>query len=356
LPGAPELTVVVLVPAALVWVFAPRMAVRSLMSRVREASWASTRSRALRLDLDVAAEVGGPDPAREIVESPGAVVPFERAGQAIGRGVGQGDAGQQIKVVQVLALQAQGRLELAEIERPGDRAVRHQPRPRTREVGGEMIGPVAADVDEGPALDPQGQGRAVHAALAVQHEAGAAVARRLARVDAGVQRQAPLLLVEGDVAVGDDQLLDHRQLHALAVVGFGRAERPAGLAVLRRDQGDVGAGEGQQRHLDLAGEQLPEPHGGLDPLDVCRVLLFGPGRAAEFQIAHDDGRGPAEQIHVQIALERDLAIVFDRGPAADRAPQPVPVEQQKEDHDGATSSSATPPTIFSVRPGRRNAV
>jgi hypothetical protein len=78
------------------------------------------------VDHQIAGQVRRPDPAAEIIEAVFGVVPRQPAGQAVGRRIGRGDAGQQVEVGQVATLKAEGGLELAQIERPGDRAARFQ--------------------------------------------------------------------------------------------------------------------------------------------------------------------------------------------------------------------------------------
>jgi hypothetical protein len=145
-------------------------------------------------------------------------------------------------------------------------------------------------------------------------------------------------------------LLDDRQFHALAGVRLVGVQLPALAAVLRRDQHDLRAGETEQRHLDLTGEQLAQPHRCADFRDIGRVAVSRPAGAADPQPAHHHRRSPAEQMDVQIAAKRDLAIIFGRRPSSYGLAQHVPVEQNQSQRHQPDQHQADP-----ARPGLSSA-
>ncbi len=191
---------------------------------------------------------------------------------------------------------------------------------------------VSADVDEGAAVHGQRQGRAVDRALALQIEAGPTV-RALAGGDGGLQPDLAALFIERNLAVANDQPVDRRQFQALSVVWPVRVQLPALAAVLGGDQHGLGTGDGHHGHLDPAYEEGAQPHRGLQVGDAQGVALPRPDRAADADLAGLDRRGPAEQLHVEVAVQLDFTLIFRRGPAPDRTAEPVPVEQHQEGHD-----------------------
>ena len=283
------------------------------------------------VDPDVARQVGRADAAAEVIEGKNGVVAGQLAAQPIRRRVGGSDTGQQIEVGEVPASQAEARVELSQVEWPGDRAVGHKGRAYAGKLGLEPVRPVSLDVDKGSAAYLERQGCVVDGAAPRQMEPGISVGS-FAGVDRGFQTDVAALLFQRQATVADDQPVDRRKFQRSG----GRLVRiqfPAFSTVPRRDQHHLRPGDLDQGHLQTSRQQRGQTHRRHGVVKHQRIPVTGPVGAPDADVADVGGGRPAEQRHVQVALEDDLALVFCRSPVADRAAQPVPLEQHQEDND-----------------------
>ena len=312
------------------------------------------------VDAQISADVAVAQPAAEIVERIDAAFAHQPALQLVGRGVGQGQAGQAIEIGEVRALRRQVEVEAAEIEGLGQRPLRRDPGGSGADLAVEGIGIAGIDIDQRPAADPQAKRLAVQASVAGQTEALRPAGLLLGRDRAG-EGQVALAVIEAEFAFLDDEPPDERHLQRL----------PGGLVVLGEVPGVAAVGGAQQAHIGMShlqprqdsvsAQKRQQLHLHGEAFDLRGLALSRP-----FRIVHDDavegGRGlerPGPDL--EVPGDGDLPPRLRRSEARDRPPQHVPVEEQQEqDEDEREAgqdarSDLQPPAAaaFGLRPPRR---
>ncbi len=194
----------------------------------------------------------------------------------------------------------------------------------------EVVGPGPLHVDQGPAGRLQAEGVLVHGPLTGQFEALAAALVVLRRVDRAGQGEVAARILQGDVAIIDDEALDRRQLDGLGRLR--RIEAPVGLVVLVADQVDLRLDDAEQGQVELADEQRQQPGAHVDLADIGEIARAGPFRIADPEAADLGARRPRQRMDSQMALDAHLPAGAGRGVARNRPAQPVPVEQHEEQH------------------------
>ena len=227
---------------------------------------------------------------------------------------------------------------MAEVERPGDLAVRDDVRVRRLDVEVIRIGLVAPHIDKRPAAHVHLERRLVDRAVAQQPKRlGRTPVQALGGVDRGGEPQLALHVLDIEVAARDDELLDRRQLERLAGLRAVRvAEVPVRPALGVRVEDEVRLFDVDQRHVDPAGEQrqqLDVDRGAFDRAERLRTGGLRPVGLADEELFDDDPRCPGQEVDAQVAVDAHLAVRLGRRIAADRTAQGVPVEQGQHQHD-----------------------
>ena len=120
------------------------------------------------VDLKVPGQIAGSDRPVDLGEGVAVAVPVQLADQMEGRGVGQGQPGEVIKIGEVASRDVQGRIDPTQIEGLGQNPVRDQPRLAGPHVGVKVVGLSGVDVQQRRAGDGQKKGPFVDGALADQ--------------------------------------------------------------------------------------------------------------------------------------------------------------------------------------------
>ncbi len=264
----------------------------------------------------------------EPLDDVGLAVAVDIALQAVGRRVGQHDPGQDIEVGEVAAGDRHLGVQVAEVERPGDRPVSRDARDAGVDVEVEGIGPVAMDIDQGTAGDRGGDRLPVQRALADQVESrGAGCAGALGGVHRPGQHQAALLVDDVDMAAAQDEMLDRRQGRRLAAALAQGPVVAAGLVGIEVELRMLDVHQGQVHLAEEQGQQF-DPHGAA--AEVGGAAVADPLGIADLQPVHGGGGRQAEGVDVQMPEDAHLAAGLRRGVGGDGAAQPVPLEQGEE--------------------------
>ncbi len=258
------------------------------------------------------------------------LLPVEMGGEAVGRRRRQGDGGQMVEVGQVRPAGGHLGLDFTETERLDQPAIRGHMGLARPHIELEVIGLGPLHVDQGPAGRLQAEGVLVHGPLAGQLEALAAALVGLRGVDHAGEGQVAARVLHRHVAVADHETLDRGQLEGLGRLL--RIELPVGLVVLVADQVDLRLDDAEQRQVELADEQWQQPGAHVDLADVGEIARTGPFRIADPEAADLGARRPRPGVHPKMALDAHLSAEAAGGVARNRSAQPVPVEQQNEQH------------------------
>ena len=261
------------------------------------------RSRQAGLDPHPAVQVAVADAAVEALVAIDAVVAGQGSGDLVGRGVGQGQAGELVEVGHVRAVDVEAGGKDAEVERLGDLTLGQNGGGAGMDVGVEGVGTARVDVEQRPAGQVQTERLLVEGPLAAQAEALHPLGPdHFAGGDRANELEMAHLIVDGQAPVVDLKSADGRQAGRLA--RRLALEGPVVGAVGVAEEGDVGLIGPDQRQDHLAVEQRFQ-------LDRNRQLLnrrhvAGPaGWVGDAQALDRGGGGPAQQFDVQMAIDGD---------------------------------------------------
>ena len=251
--------------------------------------------------------------------------------QVVGRGVGQGDAGQRIELGHVRTAGGRGHIEVAQVERLGHRAAGRDIGVAGADVGVERIGLGPVDIHQRPAGHHHAEGLGVDRALAGQLEAAALDAQLLVGVDRGVEGQLAAHVGEVEAPVLDDEVADRRQAHRRLDAAVGKVPVLPPLGVGAEHQ--VGPVEDDLAQVGVTPEQRHEPDPDADALERPHLVAAGPGGVGDGQAVDRGGGLPGPEVDVQVPGDAHLAVHPRRGDPLDRALEPVPVPHRDQHGD-----------------------
>ena len=256
-----------------------------------------------RIRGQIALQVAVADAAVDVAEVIALLVAHQAALQGVGARRREGDAGQAIEIAEVRTRDIDGGVDLAEVERLGQDAVGDDMGLAGVQVAVEMVGLVAAHVDQRPAGDVQRERIAIDRARTDEGEGPGALAAHLhvvlLRLDRAAQRQVATLIDHPQPAVMDDEVLDRRQLERLGGLGIAA---PVGLIASAAIEPDVGILQVDQWQFDLADQQRQEFYRNGELVDLGQIApALHPARIADREPAdHSRGR-PGKQAHLEMS-------------------------------------------------------
>ena len=236
-------------------------------------------------------------------EFPDAVLADQLADDVVRRRRRAGDAQQRIDVAEIVARHRELHVGAGPLEGIHHRALGLELGGAEGDVDVQRIGLVGVAQHHDRAADEVDRQRlAVELALELQFglRLGAGLAGR--RRNGAVEVELALGIAEGELALGDLEMADHRRLEAVVRLdrllgrGGGRrrfAEVPVHLVVVALLDHQLGLEQHQGRQHQLAAQQRPQADVEVDPLGLEHVGLLGPLGIGELDVAQMDVRRPA---------------------------------------------------------------